>query len=140
MTSPSSPTEIDRWKGFEPNSPTNETQVISSLSLGQPLLRWVINPSLRASSDWSTKVRDFNSYRTFTTLSPHHHLTHHSIIVSLTFRFQFTLKKLYLCFYLKPTNVCAGGGTLNSSKNISTFPCNGGGYFNIFFLQSGYPL
>ena len=52
MTSPSSPTEIDRWKGFEPNSPTNETQVISSLSLGQPLLRWVINPSLRASPGW----------------------------------------------------------------------------------------
>ena len=52
MTSPSSPTEIARWKGFEPNSPTNETQVINSLSLGQPLLRWVINPSLRASPDW----------------------------------------------------------------------------------------
>ena len=52
MTSPSSPTEIDRWRGFEPHSPTNETQVISSLSLGQPLLRWVINPSLRASPGW----------------------------------------------------------------------------------------
>ena len=38
--------------GFEPNSPTNETQVINSLSLGQPLLRWVINPSLRASPGW----------------------------------------------------------------------------------------
>ena len=41
---------FEGWRGFEPQSPTNETQVINSLSLGQPLLRWVINPSLRASS------------------------------------------------------------------------------------------
>jgi len=49
-------TNLARWMGFEPNSPTNETQVINSLSLGQPLLRWVINPSLRASSDWLLRL------------------------------------------------------------------------------------
>jgi len=50
-------TNLARRKGFEPNSPTNETQVINSLSLGQPLLRWVINPSLRASPDWCLSER-----------------------------------------------------------------------------------
>jgi hypothetical protein len=48
---------VGRWWGFEPHSPTNETQVINSLSLGQPLLRWVIKPSLRASPGWCLSER-----------------------------------------------------------------------------------
>jgi len=68
----------DRWKGIEPNSPTNETQVINSLFLRQPIHRWVINPSLSASSDLLLRIEIL----THTELSSPFHVKSLSVFVN----------------------------------------------------------